>query len=170
MSEDLRTKEYRIYKPTKSGEGAATKINIVLKTPKRPDGTDGFPKLMMFLVSAPQVPSTDPENAAFGWEDQNITAQLGDVDISAIIAVLDGRKEALGRNKDGQWSGLYHENAKGNTVIKLAWNDQNRLYYELRRKRDGQLSNVKHVIEVEEAIILKSICESYFKIKYGMLS
>jgi hypothetical protein len=156
-------KEFRIYKPRKEN-GSAASFQVSLK-----ETTKGYPKLMLFVMVAPQTGLVDG-NAAFAWKepDKLITAQLGDPDIGEMLLVLNGAKDFAGPpGKDGKPpAGLYHRNPRGNTIVKFEYTDKG-LFLSLSSQRDGKSANrVSVAISPGEAEILKILLNQFVCEKY----
>lgn len=153
--------EYRVYKPTNQGTGAASRFHSVsYKNDK--DRT----RFVIFVQSALQKKS-DNNFAAFGWKDEgsNVTALLGDNDIADMLQVLEGFKEGTGTFKDGKWSGLYHNNPRGNTIINFSAHDKG-YNLSIGAKRDGQTVRVGHGLTFGEGIILREMFRRFLQLKF----
>jgi len=149
------SQDFRIYKPFK-GKGSASQFQIRTKEVQKDDKK--FNKVMLFLVMANEVPS-DNDNAKFDW-DNNVTALLNENDVGALLTVLDGYRENLGK-------GLYHQNPKGNTVIKLTKNTEKQNFFlEVSVQRDGVNTKVGHSISYGESIVLRTLLVEFIKRKF----
>jgi len=134
-------KEFRIYRPLKQGNGAASRLNY------RKQQDD----LLVFWQSAQQEGFDDKENAKFAWKDQekSVSVKLGITDIGEILAVLNGKKEQAGTDK-----GIFHSNEKGNTSFTFRKQD-NGYYLRVAKKNNAKLIEVKHGVSFGEGEILK---------------
>lgn len=104
--------EYTMFRPNKDGKGAGAVLNF------NPETGDAYLSMM-------------PQNGEKSFDSQaKLNAKLGQNDIGEILAVLTGRTNGLGTEKDGKWSGLLHtsgQNKERITVIGLS-PYQGRLY------------------------------------------
>ena len=114
------------WKPNSSKKGA---VAIFEFSPKKGEKEASFWLNMM--------PESGQDTGPKFNKEGKLTAKLGITDIGELLACLSGRNGGLGRQKDGKWSGIYHSNANGNTVINLNPNAQNQGHYwlELSVKR-----------------------------------
>lgn len=112
--------ELAFWKPNQSKKGTAALFQF---QPKKGDKEASFWLNM--------VPESGNDNGPKFNQDGKLVAKLGMTDIGELLACLSGRNGGLGRQKDGKWSGLYHQNASGNTVIKLDPNESNQGHYYL---------------------------------------
>ena len=154
---------YRIYKPRKDKGGAASAFQIVSYLNHKDKE-----RLVVFLEMANQI-KTDDDSDKFHWNNKEmaVTVQLDDPDISELILVLIGAKEGAGYLKDGKWSGLYHNNPKGNTVINLSSAKNGGFILGVSSRRDNQTVRVSHLISQAEAVILLEVFRAYFARKYA---
>jgi hypothetical protein len=92
--------------------------------------------------------------ATFDWEHK-LTVKLDFSDICELLAVLEGRQERAG----GQRNGLYHENGRSNTMITLQKAEKGGWYLGLSRKEKetGQIARVQIVLSEAESIGLRCI-------------
>lgn len=158
--------EYRIYKPNKSNNGAATKIQGKIKnTPYR--------EVQLFWEASQQI-GMDGDNAKFGWDDdeKKVVFKMDTPDIGEILAVLNYEKDNAGpKGKDGKYNGIFHQNPRGNTVLQFARlrkEDEPHTYWvKLTSKKGGKLVEVKHVITPAEAQILKVLLEKSVELIYN---
>lgn len=120
--------ELTFWKPTKAKTGSAAIFQFTHK--------NGDKEASFWLNVMPE--SGNETGPKFNKEGQ-LTAKLGITDMGEILACLSGRNGGLGRPKDNGWSGLYHQNATGNTVIALNPNDKAPGHYWLNIsvQRDG---------------------------------
>lgn len=153
--------EKRFYKPYQ-GKGAATRVQIVAYTNARERQ-----RLVIFVETAKEIPSEN-KNAAFAWKDplQKVIAQLDDNDISELLLVLEGFKNGAGSEKDGKFTGLFHKNDRGNTVVHLEANEKGYVFG-LSSQRDGATTKVGHTLTWAEGIVLREIFRAYLQMKYS---
>jgi hypothetical protein len=157
-------KEYRIYKPRKSNDGAASIINISQREMVHNDKK--YIKTLVFWKSANQSGVDERGNAQFHWEnpEQNVNIKLGLPDISEILCVLRGIKQFVGmppKNSNEQPRGLYHKNPLGNSALKFQINERGDGYYVgVSAQRNGQLVTVKHSLTLAEGEILRILLEA----------
>ena len=155
-------KEFRIYKPNKNNNGAASKWQLSSKKSEHGITT------MLFLTMGSQTGIDSNGNAAFGWTDEskNIIMKLGILDIGELLSVLRGIKSYVGESnnrEDGK--GLYHETEKGNSVLKFYCCPPDQYsstkYYKIvaSQKRGNQTIKCYHTISIAEAQILFSLLE-----------
>lgn len=137
-------KEYRIYKPNTVGTGAASTWNVKFTNGRKSHAC-------VFLEMAKQIPS-EGENAKFDWENC-LRIKLEAVDVGELLAVLYHDVEAINNGK-----GLFHQNDKGNVTLNFGVADRG-YFLRMGRKRDGQVSEVKHGVTFGEAAILRKLLE-----------
>lgn len=158
--------EYRIYKPNKSGNGSATRLQI------RHGDKQGRPVVYLFIESTQQTGTDSEGNASFGWKEpeKKITFKLDVVDIGELLAVLNGAKNFAGNPaKDGKGGmGIFHQNDAGNTVLKFEKSEQGNVYwYGLSSKRNGKLLAIKHMVTLGEAEILYLLLQEAVKMMFA---
>ncbi len=104
-----RYKQFRIYKPNKTNNGAASKWELSFK----PDNQ--YDKYLFFLELAKQKGEADEKgNSQFDW-DNAISVKLGENDLGEIISVLERRKDSVGTK-----GSLFHQTpGGGNKVVNL---------------------------------------------------
>ena len=167
MSEEIKTiyfPEYRIYKPNKSGSGAASRFQIKIADKQ------GRPAIFLFLETVQQTGTDDKGNASFAWLDKNkkITFKLDTPDIGELLCVLDGTKEYAGMPaKDGKGGSVFHQNEHGNAVLKFQ-RVENVYWLGLSSKRkDSGLISVKHVVSLSEGKIIKILLEEAVRLIFN---
>lgn len=152
---------YTLYKPFKNKEGkflgAASSLEFKTGEPDKYGNFDA----MVFWNMAPQSGEKDG-NALFDWENK-ITMKLGIPDLGELLAVLNGNKDSVSNN-----GSLYHQNAKGNTVLKFSFDKEKQRYIaQLSTKRDSDTKQYGHSFSVGEAevlrVLLTSAVESFYK-------
>lgn len=158
-----KTNEWRSYKPSKSGAGAASKLQVKV--------IEGGPKgrqIQSFWVAAKQVGKDENnEFAKFAWDqkelDKNVVLKLGENDIGDILAVINRQKDK---------SELYHQNPNGSTTFQFnrIVNDQKVVSYSVRlakKGKDGVLVEVKHGLTAGEVEILRILLADIIRLDYG---
>lgn len=159
--------QWRVYKPTKDGKGAASKVELrVLNKEMEKNGKKfNVRDTLVFWVSAPQVPSKD-ENAAFAWGDDNskdvVTLKMGEPDIGEVLAVLGGLKKQAGTDK-----GIYHQNEHGSTSFTFETVPDRGYKIRLASKRDGKLVAVQHTLNYAEGKVLEVLLKRAVEIMYN---
>lgn len=162
-NEKLKCRDFRIYKPTKAGTGAASNISITSYFNDKERE-----KVVVFIDTALQIPS-EGEYAAFGWKDKDkkITVKLDDNDIGEMLLVLTGGKEGLGApDGKGGFKGLFHKNKNGNTVIRLEYIKDRGLMYSVSTQRPEGNFRVGHALTDGEGAIIAEILKAYIHMKY----
>lgn len=152
--------QYRIYKPTKDGKGAATSLQLSFKEEKK------YQKHILFLIMTKQKPGLDEKgNAQFCWteKENTITVKLEETDIGQFLAVLNGKQKFAGTEK-----GMFHKNSGGNTVITFTENDKGGYLLRLSTKKtNGESLQIYHSVTIGEAQCLKLLFERALIQKYG---
>lgn len=162
--------EFRMYKPQKSGSGAASALQTKLILVKERW------ELQLFWVAAQQIESKG-KHSAFAWKDKTkcVTMKLGDPDVGELLTVLSGIATSLGRKEaaDKPGKGLFHQNPTGNTTMTLhSQRDEKtgELGYWLRvasKSKAGNLVEVKHRITAGEGELLRSLLSHWVVASYG---
>jgi hypothetical protein len=136
-----------IYKPNKNNNGSVAQFKL------------GSQSDCMFLEMAKQVrPMDDPR--PYDWENTRITIKLGETDIAKILALVCG---AWPLQSDPQKEDLmlYHENAKGNKVIKFKKQDKG-YYMKVSMKEGERTDQISIPISWDEAELLRiALTEGY---------
>lgn len=114
-----------IVRANKQKNGSASRWEL-----SRPKDNE-LPKL--FLSAAKQEGENENGDATFAWRrynkddktwsntDKSVSMKLGTSDIGELLAVISGRKNAVGNGK-----GLFHENPKGNSTLDFKlWGKEN---------------------------------------------
>ena len=142
----------KIFKPNKNNNGAATQFAW------SPD------KRCIFIESAPQLQDKDSSgNALFDWKNNKIIFKLGPPDIAEMLCVLDGIKNSVGYADKG----LFHENTKGNAVLKFQKAEKSGYYFGISVKKDGsEPVAIKHSITDSEGMILQILLRRAIEIVY----
>jgi hypothetical protein len=161
MSSIKKTQQWRVYKPRKDSKGAASKLELkIVKIPKQIKGQDGASRtienrqVQLFWVAAKQTGMDNNDNAAFAWNDesQNVTMKLGESDIGEILAALNRIKKQAGTDR-----GIYHTNPNGSTSMQFQNVGEKGFSLRLAKKIGNTLTEVKHMISLGEAEILKTL-------------
>ena len=158
------SKEFRIYKPTKAQNGAASKFQVSVKKIK-----EKYEEVMLFWEMAEQTGIDENNNASFDWTKpekdihRSITMKLGSNDVGELLCVLSGKKEFVGRKKE---EGLFHQNQSGNTILKFAKMDRGGYYAALSAKRSGVLMSIKHSLTDSEGTILEQLLKDFVSSLY----
>jgi len=144
--------EFRIYKPRKTKDGAASSMEYSRKD----DGNR-----MLFWTSVLEVPS-DGENAAFGWkiDGKVVTMKLGIPDIGLLLAVLNGRTAE---------AKLFHQNAKGSTTLTLT-KDRDKGIYFLRvtgKKGNDDPIKINHSVTYAEGEVMRVLLERFVALSFA---
>lgn len=155
--------EWRVYKPRKSNDGAASKLElkVITDVKTKNDKTFKTREVQVFWVSAKQTGTDENDNASFAWKDnaQNVTIKLGEVDLGEILAVLNEKKSQSGAKSD-KYNGIFHKNKSGNASFLLKREESG---YNLRvSKKVGAEPpvEVKHQITFGEGEILRTVLEA----------
>lgn len=151
-----RPVEYRIYKPYKQSDGAAS--GFQMKITHDPEAKWNKRSVDLFWVATNQV-GINPEtkNPKFGWDDtsKSATMKLGLMDVGEILLILQGKKEEVT---------LYHQNNQGNTIVKLKKAQTKSgpvLNFQMSSKRGEALVKVSHNISQAEAQILIQLLKDF---------
>lgn len=160
------SKNYRIYKPNNQGTGAASEWQLSFKPEEK------FDNVMLFLGATKQVPGKDSnDNQQFAWKDKSqcITMKLGELDCGEILAVLNGLKDKAGSEK-----GIFHQNAKGNTVLSFSkYVNKEGVFvgYGLRlskkNKDEADSLLIQHLLSVAEGEILRVLINKALEAFYA---
>lgn len=149
-------KEFRLYKPTGSGQGCASKWNVSYKQNTK------YPQWMMFLEMAKQTEKDADGNDRFDW-DNAIRVKLGEADLGELIAVLEGRKSSVGTK-----GMLYHQSPDGgNKVIKLETSDKGGYALNVSAQdKDKNATKLYHSITDGEAALLCVLLKRAVEVMY----
>lgn len=152
MSDTIYKNEVRFYKPRKSNDGAATKLQQKIVAEKYGK------KVYIFWVSTPQTGMKDG-NAAFAWKDadKEVTIKLEAVDMSQILTTLNGKTKE---------TKLFHQNPKGNSTLTIQPYKEG-FSMRVSKKIGSKMSEVKHTITAGEAEILKIVFADAISTIYG---
>lgn len=160
--------EFRIYKPTKDGKGAASKFQ--LRELKNKRGDKEYSRFVLYLTSTIQT-GTKNGNAQFAWNepDKCTNVMLAENDIGEFLLVLSGRKDGLGLpDKDGKFKGLYHKhpkNPKRNAVIRFDATDRG---FNLSVSTQNETNiRVFHALTFGEGAVLEILLKDYISTRYA---
>ena len=151
-----RPVEYRIYKPYKETEGAAS--GFQMKITHNPEAQWNKRSVELFWVATNQVGlNKETKNPKFGWDDntKSATMKLGLIDVGELLLILQGKKEEIQ---------LYHQNKNGNTIVKLKKAQTKSgpvLNFQMSSKRGENLVRVAHNISQGEAQILIEVLKDF---------
>jgi len=151
-----RPVEYRIYKPYKDDQGAAS--GFQMKITHDPEAKWNKRSVDLFWVATNQVRiNSDTKNPKFGWDDSSKTAtmKLGLMDVGELLLILQGKKEEVT---------LYHQNKHGNTIAKLkkaVTKSGPVLNFQMSSKRGDDLVKVAHNISQGEAQVLTQLMKDF---------
>lgn len=118
-----------------------------------------------FMYAFPQVGEEKFDYAS------RVIAKLGVNDIGEILAVLSRRNPGLGkRNENGQFSGLYHQTDKANTIIGLSYDEEKNTFWcsiSKKNKDDtGKGTRFAVSLSVGEATLLEAFLKRYIDILF----
>ena len=141
-----------IYKANKNNNGAVAQFKL------------GSEKDCMFMELARQVrPMKDPK--PYDWENTKVTVKLGDADIGKLLALFNGNLP-LATDPKKEDLMLYHQNAKGNKIIKLK--KQSRGYYmKVSIKEGDRNDSISLPISWDEVELLKIALNRGYQIILG---
>lgn len=144
-----------IYHPTSAGNGAALQLEPRVNR----QASDRYNCFFLDLAAQKSAAARQGDKlvpASFDWEHK-LTVKLDFLDLCEILAVLEGRMEKLG----GQKNGIFHRNGRANTVITLQKAEKGGYFLGLSKK-DGDTGAVRVniVLSEAEAIGLRSIFQA----------
>jgi hypothetical protein len=159
------SKEVRFYRPNKDiSKGSAVSIQVVEKAKG-----EKYKEWNMFLTLTKQTGVDDNNNAEFAWKDdtKTITIKMGPEDVTDILAVLEGKKEKISTTRDGD--GRFHQNAKGNTVLKFAPGKMGGGSYYIgasSKLKTGETKSVSQLISITDAITIDIVFREFIRMLY----
>jgi hypothetical protein len=158
MADQQNVREFRIYKPKTTGDGAASAWQLSFKKDNK------YNPWMFFLVTAKQDGADENGNAKFNWKEGALTVKLGDADLGEIISLLEGRKDKLGTN-----GSLFHQTPSGgNKVVKMEASDYGfNLSVSAQDENKNRLGPVYHTITHGEASLLLVLLKKAVERIYG---
>ncbi len=156
-----KTNEWRSYKPSNAGTGAASKIQVKV-IDNGPKGRD----VQSFWVAAKQTGVDENKNASFAWDqkvapDKNVVLKMGENDIGEILSVINRQKDK---------AELYHQNESGNTTFRLErLTGDKGVYFRVRlaKKTASGLVEVSHGLTTGEIEILRVLLADIIRLDYG---
>jgi hypothetical protein len=149
-----REQKLVLYHPNSTGTGSA--LQLEPRVNRR--GADRYNCFFMEMAAQKTAMGREGDkkvHATFDWEHK-LTVKLEFLDICELLAVLEGRQEKAG----GQRNGLYHETERASTVITLARNaEKSGLFLGLSRKEkeSGALVRLHMTLSEAETVGLRSI-------------
>jgi hypothetical protein len=149
-----REQKLVFYHPNNTGTGSA--LQLEPRVNRR--GPDRYNCFFMEMAAQKTAVGRDGDkkvHATFDWENK-LTVKLEFLDICELLAVLEGRQERAG----GQRNGLYHETERASTVITLSRNTEKPgLFLGLSRKdkASGSLVRLHLTLSEAETVGLRSI-------------
>lgn len=148
-------KELRLYRPNQkdTAKGTALALQVVKKK------KDKFDEWNCFLIGAQQTGMDKEGNAAYSWSDKTKTStlKLGQTDVSAILAVLQGK-----RNE----AKLFHKTPTNDSTLNFKYDEVKASYYLTlsARKNGEQPVRVNQGITLEEGILIESVLNGFLKL------
>lgn len=145
-----------LYHPNSAGNGAAMQLEPRLN---RSD-SDRYNCFFMEMASQRSVAAKTndkTEPASFDWA-KKLTVKLDFADVCEMLAVLEGRVDKLG----GQRNGLFHKSGNASTIITLQKADRGGYFLGLSRKAagDGTAARVNMTLTDAEAIGLRALFQT----------
>lgn len=166
-----KREQWRVYKPRKTNDGAASKLEMKIVTEEKEKDGKKFTvrDVQLFWVATQQTGTDTNGNASFGWDDpkKSVTLKLGEVDLGELLAVLNGSKKHIGAPKNDKGAGgLFHKNDKGSTAMTLERGDSG--YSLLLSKKVGKDAPVRisHQVTIGEGEVLKVVLEAAIRQSY----
>jgi hypothetical protein len=145
-----------MYHPNSTGNGAALQLEPRLN---RRD-SDRYNCFFLEMAQQRTAATRNGETtvpASFDWANK-LTVKLEFSDICEMLAVLEGRVERLG----GQKNGLFHKNGNSSTIISLQKAEKTGYFIGLSRKSTGDESatRVNMALTEAEAIGLRAVFQA----------
>ena len=101
--------DYTIYKPGFKDHTQGTALKLEFNPQTR----------CTFLIAVKQLPEKNANGKpVFDWKN-SCTFKLGIPDLTAMLALLNGWRNYLGNEDGTQGKGLYHQNKRGNAIMKM---------------------------------------------------
>jgi hypothetical protein len=145
---------YTIYKPNKDFvKGAATCWEFNPKT-----------KTFWLKAAKQKRDKNKNDRPIFDWDGSSLM-NLAIPDLTDILCLFSGQKEFLGQsakanNPYDKGSGLYHQDKKGNTVLKIYRRSAPKSDFILEfSSKKPHLFRVAHLISIQEAMMLLTIIQ-----------
>ena len=163
--EVIRPKQYRIYKPYKKNEGAASAFQLKLTLDN--EASLGKQRVVeLFWVATNQTGVNESTgHSMFGWDDssKSITMKLGLPDVGELLCLFDRDKEEIS---------LFHQIKSGNTVLKMK-EIQNKqgvgFRFQMSAKRDDSLTKVGHNVSMADSKVLKQLLKDFVSLYHDWL-
>lgn len=152
----MRRQKLTLYHPNSAGNGAAMQLEPRLN---RSD-SDRYNCFFMEMASQRSVAARTndkTEPASFDWA-KKLTVKLDFADVCEMLAVLEGRVDKLG----GQRNGLFHKSGNASTIITLQKADRGGYFLGLSRKAAGDetAARVNMTLTDAEAIGLRALFQT----------
>lgn len=161
--------QWRSYKPTKEGKGAASKLEMraVEEEITKNDKTFTKRKVLIFWTTAQQIGIDKDGNAEFAWKDETkyVTLKLGEADLGEILSCLNGRKKVAG-TEEGNYKGLFHKNDTGSTTFLLERGEKAFSIRVTKKVGQNDALAIRHMLTFGEAEILKILFEEAVQFIY----
>lgn len=152
-----REQKLAFYHPNSAGSGSALQLEPRLNR-REPDRYNCFFLDMASQKTAARRDGKNQVPATFDWEHK-LTVKLDFADICELLAVLEGKAERAG----GQRNGLFHQNGTGCTVITFQKNVEKGGYFiglSKKTQEGSQPVRVNMLVGESEAIGLRSIFQT----------
>lgn len=168
---EKKSKEWRVYKPKKTNDGAASKLELSVEFRDMEKDGKKFQvrEALVFWVSTKQTGIDANDNASFGWseEDKHVTIKLGEPDLGEMLAVLNGVKDATG-GQTGTYAGkLFHKNARGSTTFSIKKGTNGGFFVAATKKLDDNAAvQISHTLTFGEAQVLRVLVEAAIRQMY----
>jgi hypothetical protein len=150
---------FRIYKPNNQKSGSASQLDYRKNTRGKRS------EVVLFWTITQQTGEDDNGNASFAWDSdksKTIKMKLGLPDVGEILAVLKGRKDAVGTGK-----GLFHKNQNGNSVLQFCFvgaTDKVPDRFSLRISTQDTQKNslaINQTISIGEGVVLEQFLNGF---------
>ena len=92
MQTNRKKTQWRVYKPNKSGSGAASRLEMKVVEDERTGANGPFTvrDVQLFWVASPQTGTDSNGNASFSWsqkeDNKSVTLKLGETDVGEVLA------------------------------------------------------------------------------------
>ena len=144
-------KEFRIYKPNKKGEGAASKFQL---TDYRADKHSH----LLFLTTTKQTGVDSNGNASFAWSskdkpsDEEIRFKFEPHELAGLVLLL--------RKTKGEVKFFHQVEGGSNSVVEFKSNDRGGYYLNISRKQGDKIKKISHSVTAEEGELLRVLLEA----------
>ncbi len=164
MSDSMHSTEpFRVFRANNSGSGTALKLGAKREVkPNQGQNGEVYYKDRLFLTLAKQMGGS-VKDASFGWKEDgaNITLQLGDADIGAVLAFLNG---SLPLAKS------IHQNPSGSTSYSFEpANEGKGVRVQINGDRNGVKTNLGITLGHGDVAIFREILVHYIRSKYNLM-